>query len=529
MAFMTWSDDFATGIDIVDRQHHQLFDMINSAAPLLLDDAPARQAERQDLFNGLLAYTGEHFRTEEELMRAQGVDPRVFEHHCQTHARLVREVLGWQKLLTSGDPLAGHQLLGFLAGWLLFHVLGEDQTMARQIHAIEAGLPSVRAYDEADGGRRMPAETALSRTVTGLYSQLSARIHEIGQHSQHLEDQVQARTREIETMAEELRQARDAAEAASRAKSRFLAMIGHELRTPMNAIVGFTGALRGEGLAARQDALAARVETASRQLAELIDGLIEYSREEAGVVAPFDLRALLTQACHAPFAAARAKGLKVGLEIVPELPGCFLGDAGRIALVIRQLTANAAKFTHQGSLRVRAEPLGPTTEGRVSVRLSVIDTGLGIPEDMQSGLFEAFHQLDDSSTRHFGGVGLGLALTRQAARMMGGEIGLRSTPGKGSTFWLDLALAPSEGGLPAKPADTAAAPRPTGGDGEPIDPDLLPRLERLLSEDDTRACDLLAEHEDALRQALGDRFETLTRQIGGFEFDRALVTLREGS
>jgi hemerythrin-like metal-binding protein len=531
MAFMTWSDDFATGIDIVDRQHRRLFDMINSAAPLLLDDTPARQAERQDLLSGLIAYTGEHFRTEEELMRARGVDPRVFEHHCQTHARLVQEVLDWRKLLIDSSPLAGHQLLGFLAGWLLFHVLGEDQTMARQIHAIEAGQAPARAYDEADGGRRMPAEAALSRTVTGLYSQLSAQIHEIGQHSQHLEEQVQARTGELATMAGELRQARDAAEAASQAKSRFLAMVSHELRTPMNAIVGFTEALRGAGLAAQQNTLADRVAAAAKQLAGLIDGLIEYSSNEAEQAAPFDLQATLAEACQLPFAVAHAKGLAATLAIAPDLPAVFLGDAGRIALVIRQLTANAAKFTERGSVRVRAEARGGAPDGRVALRLSVTDTGLGIAADRIDGLFEAFHQIDDSSTRRFGGVGLGLALTRQAARMMGGEIGVRSEPGQGSTFWLDLTLPEAEAVVPARAVEAPPAPvappqaaRPAA----PAMPDLLPRLERLLREDDTRAGSLLVDQEGALRQFLGTRYETLARQIAGFEYDQALLTLRGG-
>ncbi|WP_165873424.1 bacteriohemerythrin [Parasulfuritortus cantonensis] len=521
MPFMTWSDEYATGIDIVDRQHRGLMEMINAAAPLLLDCSPVQEAEREALFTGLVDYTGEHFRTEEALMREVGVDPRVYEHHRHTHARLVDDVLAWRARFSCRDPLAGQRLLGFLAGWLIFHVLGEDQTMARQIRAVRAGLGPADAYDQAEGARCVPTDAVLAGTVVALYSQLSGQIREIGLHNKHLEEQVRARTSDIAAMAEELRRARDAAEAASQAKSRFLAMVSHELRTPMNAIVGFADALRGSGLPARQEALVARVQTASRQLAELIDGLIEYSRDEAAAAKPFALRATLTEACQAPFAAARAKGLKVSLEIAPELPAWYLGDAGRIALVVRQLAANAAKFTSRGSVRVRAETLGPAPHGRLSVRLSVIDTGLGIPEDKQGGLFEAFHQLDDSATRHYGGVGLGLALTRQAARMMGAEIGLSSAPGRGSSFWLDLALAPVEPVQAGSPASRDEA-ADTAADASTV----LAALARLLTEDDTRAGDLLATHEALLRRCLGARYDALAGQVAGFEFERALQTLR---
>lgn len=530
MDFMTWTDDYATGIDIVDQQHRHLLEMVNEAAALLLEGPSAQHADRQALFAGLISYTAEHFSTEEGVMRDQGIDPRVYQHHCQTHVRLVGEVLDWQKRLADPDPLIWQQLLGFLAGWLMFHVLGEDHTMARQIHAIQAGMTPERAYGEAEGDRLTPSEAALSRTVSGLYSQLSAQIGEIGLHNQQLEALVQARTNDLTVMAEDLRQARDAAEAASQAKSRFLGMVSHELRTPMNAIVGFTGALRNEGLPAKQDAVAARVLAASRQLTELIDGLIEYSRHEAAKPEPFELRAVLTEACREPFSAARAKGLKVAIEVSPELPACLLGDAGRVALVVRQFAANAAKFTAQGGLRVRAELIGTAGDGRVALRLSVIDTGPGIPADKQAGLFEVFHQLDDSPTRHFGGVGLGLALTRQAARMMGGEVGVLSIPGKGSQFWFDLSLQPAPDGAISRPEEPAGPPGEAGTPAvtaAPCDPEVLVRLERLLSEDDTRAGELLAEQEAGLRQALGERFDALAGQVAAFEYDHALRTLRQ--
>ena len=295
----------------------------------------------------------------------------------------------------------------------------------------------------------------------------------------------------------------------------------------MNAIIGFTELLRSAGLPAKETEMAGRVLTAAEQLVGLVDGLIEFTRNEPGLNAPFALRLVMTEACQVPFAAARAKGLTAVLEIPEDLPPYLHGDARRIAVVIRQLAANAAKFTAHGSIRVRAEVLGTAPDGKISLRIGVTDTGIGIPADRQAGLFNAFHQLDDSPTRRYGGVGLGLALTRQAARMMGADIDMQSTPGKGSVFWMDLQLSPAAGRtaapVPATGQTQPAKPLPADADGAAI----VRRLDKLLSEDDIRAAEVLAENEAFLQSALDWRFETLARQIAGFEYDKALLTLRE--
>ena len=527
MAFFNWTDDFLTGIEIVDRQHRRLVELINAAAPVLQDFTPELQDERLTIFSGLLDYTGVHFHTEEELMRVHGIDARVLDHHRQTHARLLQEILEWQARLSRADALAGQEFLAFLAGWLLFHVLGEDQAMGRQVRAMQAGMTAERAYEDAKGAYLLPSQAVLSRTVSGLYSQLSGQMREIDRHGKQLEEQLTSRTAELVTTTDELRKARDAAESANQAKSRFLGMVSHELRTPMNAIIGFTELLRSAGLPAKETEMAGRVLTAAEQLVGLVDGLIEFTRNEPGLNAPFALRLVMTEACQVPFAAARAKGLTAVLEIPEDLPPYLHGDARRIAVVIRQLAANAAKFTAHGSIRVRAEVLGTAPDGKISLRIGVTDTGIGIPADRQAGLFNAFHQLDDSPTRRYGGVGLGLALTRQAARMMGADIDMQSTPGKGSVFWMDLQLSPAAGRtaapVPATGQTQPAKPLPADADGAAI----VRRLDKLLSEDDIRAAEVLAENEAFLQSALDWRFETLARQIAGFEYDKALLTLRE--
>lgn len=527
MAFFTWTDDFLTGIDIVDRQHRRLVELVNAAAPVLQEFTPDHQDKRLAMFRGLTDYASEHFRTEEELMRVQGVDARVLEHHRQAHARLLEEVLEWKTRLSRADARAGQEFLGFLAGWLLFHVLGEDQTMSRQLRAMQAGMTAQHAYEAAKGAYLWPSQAVLGRTISNIYSQLSGQMREIDRHGRQLEEQLNTRTAELVAATDALRHARDVAEAANQAKSRFLGMVSHELRTPMNAIIGFTELLRREALPAKADEMSGKVLTAAEQLLGLVDGLIEFTRNEPGQSAPFALRPVMTEACQVPFAAARAKGLAAVLDIPDDLPPFLHGDARRITVVIRQLAANAVKFTAHGSIRVSAATLGTAPDGKISLRISVTDTGIGIPVDKQAGLFNAFHQLDDSPTRRYGGVGLGLALTRQAARMMGADIDMQSTPGKGSVFWIDLQLSPAAGRAtpPAHSAaqEQAAKPLPTGSDGAAI----MRRLEKLLSEDDTRAAEVLAEGEAFLQQAMDWRFEIFARQIAGFEYDKALLTLRE--
>src|SRR5512135_470958 len=164
MTFMTWSTDLETGIDIVDRQHHHLLDMINSAASLMLENPEPQNADIEQLFADLFAYAGSHFHTEEEMMQAHGIDARILAHHRLTHSGFVEQIGDMASHYRAGS-LSGEDLLGYLAGWLLFHTLGEDQTMARQIHAIDGGLPPQRAYQEAGGARLEPEQGALARTM----------------------------------------------------------------------------------------------------------------------------------------------------------------------------------------------------------------------------------------------------------------------------------------------------------------------------------------------------------------------------
>jgi hemerythrin len=175
MNFVKWNENMVTGIEIVDQQHKELIEMINAIAPVLASSGNGPVDEMKSICDQLMAYAALHFRTEEDLMVTVGVDPRVLTHHRQSHSGFEQKVTAWQDRIARDNRIAGSELLPFLAGWLLHHILGEDQTMSRQIRAINSGMEPDRAYREAGGYRTYPSETALTEIFISLYMQLIER------------------------------------------------------------------------------------------------------------------------------------------------------------------------------------------------------------------------------------------------------------------------------------------------------------------------------------------------------------------
>ena len=366
---------------------------------------------------------------------------------------------------------------------------------------------------------------ALVRDVTELKQAEAALIaekqavetanEELMQHRNHLEELVHERTID-------LAEARDAAESASRAKSAFLASMGHELRTPMHHITGLGQMLAKAVKDERTNDLVAKLQSASWQLLKLINDILDCTRMEAGQIHletnDFSLADMLDHAENQARKAATVNGIELVREVAPGLPAVLKGDPTRIGQILDNLLSNAVKFSEGGRITLRVRKVD-TDMNNITLRFEVEDQGIGITQELQEGLFQLFNQGDNSLTRKYGGTGLGLALCKRLAALMGGEIGVISNPGQGSTFWFTVQLPVGE----TPYADTVE----TG----PVDwsqaAAAVDDLDKLLADNNGQAKILWKKSRHLVGAVLHDQLTEFEEAIQGYHFETALMLLRE--
>jgi len=247
----------------------------------------------------------------------------------------------------------------------------------------------------------------------------------------------------VRSLVEKLFNALEHAEVANQAKRRFISVVSHELRTPLNAIIGMADLLRDTPLSREQADMLQTLRGSSRVMLGLVEEVLDFSKIEAGKLAlektDFDLHALVNSTCRILSAQAAAKNVEFVVSIMPEVPPALRGDPHHLRQVLINLAGNAVKFTEQGGVTVHVSAQSETESG-VVLKFSVRDTGIGIPPESQHRIFESFTQADQTTTRRFGGTGLGTTIAKQLVSLMDGRIGLESAVGLGSTFWFEVAL-----------------------------------------------------------------------------------------
>jgi CheY-like chemotaxis protein/signal transduction histidine kinase len=375
------------------------------------------------------------------------IDPETDELVCHQATGPQREILqGWR--LAPGEGLAGwvarngESLVVGDAQADERHFSGVNQQTGLGLHSIltvplrvKRGVIGVLQVSDTGTDRFKPTDLRLLEPLASAAAVAieNARLYE------HAQQEIAERKRAEEALQE----AKDAAEAASEAKSEFLARMSHEIRTPIHAIIGMADLMLDGELAQEQREYLDILKSSANSLMEIVNDILDFSKIEAGRLeleeTGFDLRTIVEQAAEMLALRAQRKGLELVCHIPPQVPTALVGDPGRLRQVLINLVSNAVKFTEKGEIVVQVEVLADGEED-VELHFAVCDTGVGVAEDKRDMIFHAFCQADGSTTREYGGTGLGLTISQQLVELMDGHIWVESHPGMGSTFHFTVKL-----------------------------------------------------------------------------------------
>jgi signal transduction histidine kinase/CheY-like chemotaxis protein/HPt (histidine-containing phosphotransfer) domain-containing protein len=353
----------------------------------------------------------------------------------------------------------------------------------RGVLEVDLPLERIDAANRAAAGETLTLLAGVVATGLGAVALVVGRLrrasHDLVREVRERTSELRTANAELSASREELDRARCAAEDANRAKGEFLANMSHEIRTPMNGVIGMAELLATTDLAPRQREYLAVVRNSAESLLRVLNDILDFSKIEAGRLdlesVPFSLRETVGDALRTLAPRAAEKRLELACRIAPDVPDALVGDPGRLRQVLVNLVGNAIKFTEKGEVVAEVVRESPR-DGRTTLAFTVRDTGIGIAKEHQALVFEAFRQADASTSRRYGGTGLGLSICARLVTLMGGEIGVESEPGRGSTFRFTARFA--EGA----PGGAAPAPRAQLADMEVLVADDNDTNRRILAE-----------------------------------------------